>query len=147
MSMTNETPVGAAMTDETRETLTKLENIEARRAAYEASNIVAVVSEHGWALGPDPWNSDAYWSAKRAGHHGNIAAALRDVLTPRTCSGCRFVKVATIARGLHGATDVTDSVCAHESETHPLHWCSPIGNADTFGCTYWQAREGEGGGK
>lgn len=57
----------------------------------------------------------------------------------RTCSTCRWLRHA----GAH--FEDTEPACGHESEAHPLHWCQPVGNADTFGCTFWEAREGEGG--
>lgn len=63
-----------------------------------------------------------------------IATALRAALVERTCSTCRWLRHA----GAH--FEDTEPVCGHESEAHPLHWCQPVGNADTFGCTFWGAR-------
>ena len=114
------------MTDETRETLTVLA-LELEKTAATCDRLGAESSTRSYR--------------QHADRRRKEAAALRDVLTPRTCSTCRWVRHVP-APPIPGDTE---PVCAHESEAHPLHWCSPVGNADTFGCNYWQAREGEGG--
>lgn len=51
---------------------------------------------------------------------------------PPNCATCRWLRVDSVAPGYED----TAAVCAHESEAHPLHWCRPVGNPETFGCTF-----------
>ena len=100
------------MTDETRETLAKLldrENIEAAR----------------------------YWGHgdTRQQHHELNAAALRDVLTLRTCGTCRY-------RGAVAPTIV--SVGFNRCENTASIASGAIVSADDGCIKGWQAREGEG---
>lgn len=117
------------MTPETRETLEQAMDYCTARANSETMRPGAN------ALDLSEWDDEdiVEWVESLA-RWGRRALALRDVLTPRTCSGCRWVRYPE-----------HEPYCAHESEAHPLHWCQPVGNADTFGCTYWEPREGEGG--
>lgn len=102
------------MTNETRETLTNL--------YWQASAYI-----------PDSYKPEyAYQRADR------VLAALRDVLTPRTCSGCKSRHETT------GACykDVQDPEGEEVKNTRsPWNWR----NRDTFGCNEWEPREGEGG--
>lgn len=104
------------MTDETRETLDLA-------SKYHAAKVFLYREE-----------GDAAMARK----HERVRLAIEDVLTPRTCSTCRWVRHLPDQHFI----GETEPVCANEDESHPLHWCSPVGNADTFGCNYWQAREG-----
>jgi hypothetical protein len=49
---------------------------------------------------------------------------------PPTCGTCRWLR-----------NEHREPVCGHESEAHPLHWCQPVGNPETFGCTFHAAKE------
>ena len=104
------------MTDETRETLTKLELSVADNLAHE---------------------KEAYGSRiARVSVDASDLAALRDVLTPRTCAGCKSRHEAT------GACyrDVQDPEGEEVTNTRsPWNWR----NRDTFGCSDWQPREGD----
>lgn len=92
------------MTYETRETLTVLENVVSSYLQFPGANTVSI------QLGRKE------------------AAALRDVLTPRTCSTCRHIRDGEPQDGW---------VWCHEKSEN---WRSDDG------CIRgWQAREGEGG--
>lgn len=63
---------------------------------------------------------------------GAVAAALRDVLTPRTCGTCR-----------HAVSSGAWLACTNRNS---FGWQRHLGAND--GCLKgWQAREGEGGGR
>ena len=119
------------MTQETRETLEQLYCYAASRAEWHPS--LMPVTDPGWD------EDDLAECVEQAAHWGRRALALRDVLTPRTCETCRWLDHS---EGISGSVS-TAWHCGHESEAHPLHWCHPIGNPEVFGCTSWQAREGE----
>lgn len=121
------------MTQETMETLEQMYAYAASRAEWHPS--LMDITDPGWD------EDDLVECVEASARWGRRALALRDVLTPRTCSTCRWVRHLPDEQFI----GETAPVCASEDESHPLHWCSPIGDAETFGCTSWQAREGEGG--
>ncbi len=103
------------MTDETRETL---ERHEARLRELAVAFMFHPEDKHGHRM-----------DACVAG-----ADAMRDVLTPRTCSGCEHRNKDTGGC----MRDVQDPEGSEVEDTESMwNWR----NRDTFGCLGWQARE------
>ena len=109
------------MTDETRETLTKL--------ARELEQVAATCKRLGAESPNRIYEALTVQRQKEA-------AALRDVLTPRTCGSCRHS--VEHRRWNDGGVFL---ICEHLSS---LARCNTVRPDD--GCIRgWQAREGEGG--
>ena len=105
------------MTDETRETLTVLA-LELEKTAATCDRLSAESSTRSYR--------------QHADRRRKEAAALRDVLTPRTCGTCR-----------HAVASGAWLACTNRNS---FGWQRHLGAND--GCLKgWQAREGEGGGK
>lgn len=119
------------MTDETRETLEQMYAYAASRAEWHPS--LMPVTDPGWD------EDDLAECVEQAAHWGRRALALRDVLTPRTCSTCKHF-VAWFKDGVtaNGYPEKRGD-CKHRSYLGRRNGQSP-----DDGCIRgWQAREGE----
>lgn len=75
------------------------------------------------------------WERLRDALAAPHADAGADALHRGTCGTCKWL------RHVGAREDDTEPACGHESEAHPLHWCRPVGDPETFGCTYHEAKE------